>query len=93
MKQLGAPQLVMYTKEPGASREVIAISINIFILLLIIIGIITIGMNSLFLLPINILPIIIILCRCDCGRSCGEVAEENYRCHSIFIIIVIISLA
>ena len=54
MKQLGAPQLVMYTKEPGASREVITIALNIFLRLIIIV---------LLLLIIIILIIETLLCK------------------------------
>ena len=52
MKQLGPPQLVMYTKEPGASREVITIVTNIFLLLIIII-IITIIIAIIIIITIT----------------------------------------
>ena len=71
MKQLGAPQFVMYTKEPGASREV-----NI-----------TVPWLSSFVLFVLIIPglvvfVLIVLVfnlvtRCDSGPSCGGAAEES----------------
>ena len=81
MKQLGAPQLVMYTKEPGANREVTTIIMSFFLLLLLII----------IIALLHLLIIIAIICRCGCGRSFGGVAGENCRWQSIIIIIKLIT--
>ena len=76
MKQLGAPQFVMYTKEPGASREVdttfIKVSLPLFLCLFVLI------IPGLVVFVLIVLVVNLAL-RCDSGPNCGGAAEESCR--------------
>ena len=73
MKQLGAPQFVMYTKEPGASREVnITVPwLSSFVLFVLIIP-------GLVVFVLIVLVVNLVL-RCDSGPNCGGAVEESCR--------------
>lgn len=70
MKQLGAPQFVMYTKEPGASREVNTTFIKVSLPLS--------SLSSLFLA----LLFLSLLCLCSTsslGATLGRAVEEQQK--------------
>ena len=73
MKQLGAPQFVMYTKEPGASREV---NITVPLLSSFVLFVLIIPGLVVFVL---ILLVVNLALRCDSGPNCGGAAEESCR--------------
>ena len=74
MKQLGAPQFVMYTKEPGASREVdttiIKVSLPLFLCPLC-------PPNAGLVVFVLIVLVVNLALRCDSGPNCGGAAEES----------------